>query len=114
MASTQNVILLPSTAITADGTTSGSTIELPSFAQDFIATCEVSGRTDGTYTLTVQHSPDNVNWFTLDAVAAISSNIMAIKAVSGSSFVFVRASLLAASVTTGATVKCMLHFGSSK
>lgn len=107
-------ILLEAQVVAADGTTKGSTIDLPPFAKDFIVACEVSSRTDGTYTLTVEHSPDGTNWFTLGAVAAISSNIMSIKVVTTQSFHHVRSSLLAASTTSGATIECTIWYQNTK
>jgi len=113
MASVHNLSLL-NEVIDTDTTTKGEALSLNSYAVDLIATCEVSDRTDGTYTLTIEHSPDGTNWFTLDSVAAISSEIMSIKATSNSCFQYVRASVLSASTTDGATVTCKLWFSTRK
>jgi hypothetical protein len=109
MAAGNFVELLPTTLIDADTTTLGSTKSLPQTAIELIITSEVSGRTDGTFTVTVQHSPDGTNWFTLGAVAAQSANGMGIALVTQNCFHLVRASVLSASTTDGANISVRLY-----
>jgi len=113
MASTQNVVLLNESIISST-TTLGDSLSLSNYNVDLIAACTISNRVDGTYTLTVEHSPDGVNWLTLDSCAAISANGIVIKEISASSLYYVRASLLSGSVTTGADVECKLWFSNRK
>jgi len=114
MAATQNLVLL-SESIGTNTTTVGETKNLNNYSVDLIAACKVSNRADGTYTLTIQHSPDGINWLTLDACAAISANGIVIKEISATPLQYVKASLLSASiVTTGADVECKLWFSNRK
>lgn len=104
------VELYPSTAIDSDATTVGSTKSLAQTSIELIITSEVSGRVDGTFTTTVQHSPDGINWFTLGATAAQSADGMVIGLVTQNCFHNVRASILSASTTDGANVSVRLYY----
>ena len=113
--------LLPATSITGNGTTAGNTFHLHPHAREIILVSTVSSRTDGTYTTTLQHSPDGSTWFnvllednsTAFATAAQTADGSAIKTLMKfvPIFPYVRASVLAASVTTGATVEVDLFHG---
>jgi hypothetical protein len=109
MAAANFVELLPSTLIDSDTTTLGSTKSIPHTATEIIITSEVIARTDGTFTVTVQHSPDGTNWFTLGAAAAQSANGMVIALVTQNCFHNVRASVASTSTTDGASVKVRLY-----
>ena len=105
--------LKAATAITSNTTTTGSAFLLHPHAQELTAVSQVSARTDGTYTTTIQHSPDGTNWFTLAAGSAQSANGLVEITVAGtvSHFQYVRASILSSSVTSGATVTVTLWHG---
>lgn len=110
MASVNNISLLSEQSITSDTTTVSASQSIGNRACELIITSEVSSRTDGTYTTTIQHSPDGTNWFTLDSTAAQSANGMVIKSVSGNVFQNIRASIVSSSVTTGADLSVKVWF----
>lgn len=100
--------------IDSNTTTVGETITLPNGAINLIILCKVSNRTDGTYTLTIEHSPDGENYDILDSVSAISADGIEYERVTVSSFHKLRASLLSSGVTTGADVECSIHYARDK
>lgn len=109
------VNLYNATAITTDTTTNSDSRILPVHAQEVIAISTVSSRTDGTYTVTIQHSPDGTNWYTWKAGAAQSANgAVLIYDQTIPIFPYVRASILSASTTCGATVEVKLYFGNQR
>lgn len=113
MASGNRLEVYPSTTIATDTTTTGETILLNSLADKIIIVSTVSSRTDGTYTVTLEHSPDGENWFTYAATAAQSANSMVIanhSTLGTPIFHYVRASILSASTTTGADVEVEVYF----
>lgn len=110
MAAGNNVHLMSAQLIDSDATTVTAVKSIPIGAVELIITSTVSGRTDGTFTTTVQHSPDGVNWFTLGATAAQSADGMVILAVTVNCFHIVRASVLSATTTDGANVDVKLWY----
>lgn len=107
--------LYPATVIATDTTTNGSTFMVPVHANQLIAVSTVSSRTDGTFTTTIQHSPDGVTWYTWKAGSAQSTNAsVLIHDVTIPNFIYVRASILSATVTTGATVAVSLYYGTQR
>ena len=107
--------LYPATVIATDTTTTGSTFQVPVHANQLIAISKVSSRTDGTYTVTIQHSPDGTNWHTWKAGSAQSADgSVLIYDQTIPNFVYVRASILSASTTTGATVAVQLWYGTQR
>ena len=115
------LVLYPATVIATDTTTAGVGKGLHYHARDLILVHTVSARTDGTFTVTLQHSKDGTNWtsvLALDgstafATAAVSSNTIVYKyLVSTVPFMqYVRASILSSATTTGATNKVELIHG---
>ena len=99
--------------IATDTTTNSSGHLLHTHAQELVAISKVTARTDGTFTTTIQHSPDNATWYTLAAGSAQSANgdVVITVASTVSVFQWVRASVLSASTTTGATVAVELWHG---
>ncbi len=95
--------------ISADGTTFSDPKSLPLFAVEVIGTCTVSSRVDGTYTVTIQHSPDGSNWHDLILIAAVSSDSQEIAFAATAAFPHTRAKIVASSVTSGADVRVDLH-----
>jgi len=115
MAAVNHQILLSSQSITSNTTTLSSTKALPNHAVEFIIESKVASRTDGTYTTTIEHSPDGTVWFTLDSTSAQAANGTVIKAVSGNQvFGYIRASVLSASVTAGASISVTLWYRNDK
>ena len=109
------VDLYPATVIATDTTTTSTARVLPVHAQEVIAISTVSARTDGTYTVTIQHSADGTNWHTWKAGSAQTTNAaILIHDVTIPILPYVRASILSASTTTGATVKVELYFGNQR
>jgi hypothetical protein len=105
-----NHVELSSSAITTNTTTLSTGKSIPLMATELIIASTVSARTDGTYTVTVEHSPDGTNWFTLGATAAQSANGTVITAITVNCFHIVRASILSAAVVSGATVNVKLWY----
>lgn len=112
----QPVDLYPATVIATDTTTTSTARILPVHANQVIAVSTVSSRTDGTYTTTIQHSPDGTNWYDWEAGTAQSANgSVQIHTTDGKPiFTYVRASILSASTTSGATVAVELYFGNQR
>lgn len=100
-------------AITSSTTTTTAGQLLHTHAKELVAISTVSARTDGTFTTTIEHSPDGVTWFTLQAGSAQSANGSVVITVASTVSVFqwVRASILSATVTSGATVAVELWHG---
>lgn len=105
--------IYPAAAIATDTTTTGDAFALHQHAKELIAVSTVSSRTDGTYTTTIEHSPDGSTWFSLAAGSAQSANgsVAITVASTVSVFQYVRASILSASTTSGATVTVDLYHG---
>ena len=113
--------LFPATAITSSTTTTGKAFNLHAHAEGLVLESVVSARTDGTYTVTLQHSLDGVNW--TNVLMSDGSTAFATAAQSTNSRVYkyllkdvpfcnyVRVSILSATVTTGATVAVNLMHG---
>ena len=110
------VDLFPAATIATDTTTTSTTRVIPVHANQIIAISTVSSRTDGTYTTTLQHSADGTNWHTWKAAAAQTTNAALTISVDGGRAImpYVRASILSASTTTGATVAVELYFGNQR
>lgn len=108
--------LYPATAIATDTTTTGVKFQLHPHAKELVAVSTVSSRTDGTYTTSIEHSPDGSTWFTLATGAAQSADgsVAVTVASTVSVFQWVRASILSASTTTGATVTVDLYHGTQR
>jgi hypothetical protein len=101
-------------AITSSTTTNGSAKTFPSdHVNGLIVVSTVSARTDGTFTTTLQHSPDGSTWFDLVACAAQSANGSVVGTVAADTmiFPFIRSSVLSATVTSGATVAVKVWHG---
>jgi hypothetical protein len=113
--------LFPASVIGSDTTTVGEAFHLHAHAKEIIIESVVSSRTDGTFTLTLQHSPDGINWTnvlmsdgsTAFATAAQSADGREYKYLLQDAPIYphVRASILSSAVTTGATVEVNLHHG---
>lgn len=112
MASGQKHLLLASQVIATDTTTLGSAVQIDRRNIGLIGLIEVSSRTDGTYTLSIEESHDGVSWapVVLAAATAISADGIGLAKVDKITphLVYIRASVLSASVTTGATVEVNL------
>ena len=105
-----NQLDITTNIIISDTTSVGTTITVPESSFNLIICSTVASRTDGTFTTTIEHSPNGTNWFTLDATAAQSANGMVMKAVTIPSFSKVRSSIVSTGVTVGATVTVKLWF----
>lgn len=110
MAAANNISLINVETINSDTTTLSSVKSIGNKATEFIMTSEVSNRTDGTFTSSLEHSPDGISWFPLDSCTAQSVNGMVIKQISVNAFQNIRASILSASVTSGAQISIKLWF----
>jgi len=107
--------LYSATVIDTDTTTTSPIFVVPVHANQLIAISTVSSRTDGTFTVTIQHSPDGTTWYTWKAGSAQTTNAAVLiydNAIPN--FIYIRASILSASTTDGATVAVELHFGTQR
>ena len=68
---------------------------------DLILFCIVSGYTDGTYTATLQHSPDGVVWEDVASCAGLAAAGMATKVISTQTFNKVSLKMAAAAIALG-------------
>ena len=116
MASGKRHPLKASGVIAADATTTYSSVVLLDTDSELQMVTEVSSRTDGTFTATLQHSHDGTTFVTLVAGSAISANgiDVARPAAGLGNLKYVRLSLLAGSTTSGATIECTLFVKNSK
>ena len=104
--------LLDQGAIAVDGSTNGETISLQAGSKNLMVLIEVSGRTDGSFTAKLQHSPDGAVWFDLQTTAAVTTNTSQFADITASNtFHLFRSVVTASAVTTGATsVKAFLVY----
>ena len=110
MAAVNNINLIQEIEIASSTTTLSEAKSVGNKATELILTSEISERVDGTYTTTLQHSPDGISWFTLDSCSAQSANGMVIKSISTHCFQNLRASILSSGVTDGAKITVKLWF----
>jgi len=109
------VDLFPAAAIATDTTTTSTARILPVHANQVIAISTVSSRSDGTFTVTIQHSADGVVWHTWKAGSAqITDASILIHDITVPILPYVRASILSASTTSGATVGVELYYGNQR
>ena len=109
--------ILTSQVIATDTTTVSNSLEqklLPTKATEIFVISTVSARSDGTFTTTLQHSPDGTNWYTLKAAAAQSANGTVIAEVTAGAMHYVRASVLSASTSDGATVEVKVIYANKR
>lgn len=99
---------IESTSITGDGTTTSDGATLQARQDKEIAVVTVSSRTDGTYTLTVEHSADNVNFEQIATGSGISANGIESVNLPDRHLPYLRLKVAATSVTTGATVEAAI------
>jgi hypothetical protein len=109
---------IDSIAVTANGATNGASVSLDSYETNPIAVLTVSSRTDGTYTLKLQHSADGSTWADYgNAASGLSANGTAIASVDSQAnplLTYIRAVVTAGSVTSGATIKVDLYVQKAK
>jgi hypothetical protein len=99
--------------IASDTTSTGIAKLIHTHAEELCAVSTVSSRTDGTYTASIEHSPDGSTWFNLASGSAQSANgsVAITVAKTVSVFPYIRASIVSTSVTSGATVSLVLYHG---
>jgi hypothetical protein len=109
-------LLYPATVIATSTTTLSPYQLLPAHSTELGFIVTVSARTDGTYTVTLQHSSDGVNFYDLQAGTALSANGSNFTGVASTitHMSYVRASIVSATVTTGATVKVEVMYGTQR
>ena len=101
--------LYAAAVIDSDTTTVSDSVQMHGRDENVFAVMTVSSRTDGTFTTTIQHSPDNANWVTLKAGSATSADGIDVMIIPATGYLtYVRASILSASTTDGATIKVEL------
>lgn len=110
------VDLYPAAVIATDTTTTSTARVLPAHANQVLAISTVSSRTDGTFTVTIEHSDDGVTFIPWEAGTAQSANgVVQIHTTDHKPIMtYVRASILSASTTSGATVEVKLLFGNQR
>ena len=75
MASVSFIHLLTGSTVTATSSSDSKSLEM--FQKDFIAVLKLSGRTQGTYNIKLQHSADNVNFFDVVAFTEVAAGATA-------------------------------------
>jgi len=110
MVTGSKLVLIPQSTVDTDTATTGDAFSLTPGSSNLILVTEVSDRTDGTYALEVEHSPDGVNWLSLGTVAGILANGIAITRITDSAFHLFRAILTSTVTTDGADVSCYISF----
>lgn len=118
MASNVKKAGITSTNVTANGATNGAAVSLDSYETNPIAVLTVSSRTDGSYTLKLQHSADGVNWTDYgsgaSALTADGTRVLGIDSQATPLLTYIRPVVTAGAVTTGATVKVDLYVQKAK
>ena len=77
MASTSKIVLL-NESVTTDVTSDA--VSLDCYSSGFVGFIKVSDRSAGTFTGTIEHSPNGIDWFTyITFTAAIATNTSEIK-----------------------------------
>ncbi len=114
MAVTNQGLGIASGTINTDTDTSGTSFSVSANTKNIIAVMKVSSRTDGTYTLKIEHSHDNTNWETLKAGSGVTTNdtvyVQYSEAVDRACFSYIRVTVTSASTTTGATVEASIYY----
>ena len=108
--------LYAATVIATNTTTTSDSKQFHVHAKEILAVAIVSTFTDGIYTITLQHSPDNVNWYTLavgPAQNAASRKVISVP-LDQPVFQYVRASIVSESTSTGATIAVELWHGTQR
>lgn len=103
MASGNRTSVIAEQAIAASGTTTSSTFQLAPREREEILLITVAGRTDGTYTVSLEHSADQTNWVQIATGSGISANGIESVSFPDRHLPYLRAKVVAATVTTGAT-----------
>jgi hypothetical protein len=102
---------IPTTAIAADGATNGDQFDFQSIASEIVVSCVVSSRTDGTYTFTLQESPDDgTTWIDVAATAGLTADGTTLIKPTVSVLNTLRVKCDAASVTSGALISATIHY----
>lgn len=103
-------------AIAANGAVNGSSIDTANFGLGVTAVLDVTGRTDGSYLLSLEDSDDDASFAAITSsklvgsVTALSANSSGVLKKIGAFGTrrYVRAVVTASSVTTGATRVCAI------
>jgi hypothetical protein len=75
MASVSKIQLLNGSTVTATAAGASKTLEM--YQTNFIAQLKLAGRTQGTYNVKLQHSPDGVTWFDLVSFTEVAAGATA-------------------------------------
>ena len=103
--------LIADTAISGDGDTLSNLFALPRSAEGAYLEFNVSSRTDGSYVLTLQHSPDGTNWYDVQAMGAVTADGQTLLKITETDIFYkTRLKVTASAVTTGATVNAVIHY----
>lgn len=114
MAVSQRGRAIASQTIATDTTTAGEKFAVNGTTTAIIALIKVSSRTDGTFTLKIQHSHDGSNWEDYKAASGLSTDdtvyLTATEDADGPFFGLVRIVVVSASTTSGATVEADVYY----
>lgn len=98
-------------AITANGTYFSDVKDMGMHSNRPVLAAAVSAYTNGDYTVTLQHTPDNgLHWIDVDSLAAISSATALGKSITANLICIVRLKVVAANVVAGATIDAYLYW----
>jgi hypothetical protein len=97
--------------VSVSGTTTGSAVVLEPHMTNFVGYLDVSALGAGTTcTVTIQHSPDGTNWFTLGAFTGAAATGKQIIQITANVLGHVRTTSTCAAGTTTATISCKLYY----
>jgi len=114
MASGVKLSLIPQTTHAAATTTTGASNNVELHHKELILVSQIASFTAGSFTVTLQHSPDGVTWLDLVSCDAQTANGMKIKEVSGFNFHFVRAVAVSTGGSVGGKVTVDLYYNTTR
>lgn len=105
---------IASQTIATDTDTAGEKFSVGHHTKNIIGVMQVSSRTDGTFTLKIQHSHDGSNWEDLSTGSGVTTNdtvyVEYSESVDGACFGLIRIVVTSASTTSGATVEASVYY----
>lgn len=114
MACTKSGEAIASGTIATDTDTSGAKFAVDAQTKAMVGIMKVSSRTDGTFTLKIEHSHDGSNWETLKAGSGVTTNdtvyVLYTEAADGPCLSYARITVTSASTTSGATVEAEVRY----
>lgn len=108
MSSSTRMGELASQTIDTDTTTVGDGTIVDRRHINELGFIQVSGRVDGTFTLSIQESADNATWLTVVTASALTANGIQTVDIPDRHLAYLRVVVTSASTTDGATVQATI------